>query len=102
MTTGLMGDHDLAFAGYSGRDVDFYPAIRSAALRERKSEGGSPEITRFLRVVDVHVDGFRVERDADGRRQRVYVKHRAGAPSTGCGSRRSPPARRSSWGWSTS
>lgn len=32
---GLMGDHDLAFAGYSGRDVDFYPAIRTAALAEK-------------------------------------------------------------------
>lgn len=44
LITGLMGDHDLAFAGYSGRDVDFYPAIRSAALRERnarKAKGSS-------------------------------------------------------------
>ena len=39
LITGLMGDHDLAFAGYSGRDVDFYPAIRSAALREGKARG---------------------------------------------------------------
>lgn len=44
LITGLMGDHDLAFAGYSGRDVDFYPAIRSAALREGKARAveGSP------------------------------------------------------------
>lgn len=42
LITGLMRDHDLAFVGYSGRDVDFYPAIRTTALREkeaRKAEG---------------------------------------------------------------
>lgn len=47
-------------------------------LENMLDEEDSPEITRFLRAVDVHVDGFRVERDADGRRQRVYVRHRVG------------------------
>lgn len=45
LITGLMRDHDLAFAGYSGRDVDFYPAIHAVARREkaaRKAEG-SPD-----------------------------------------------------------
>lgn len=44
LITGLMRDHDLALAGYGGHDVDFYPAIRSAVLKEkeaRKAEGSS-------------------------------------------------------------
>lgn len=41
-------------------------------------EEDSPQIAHFLKAVDVHIDGFRVERDSDGRRQRVYVKHNVG------------------------
>lgn len=44
-------------------------------LEEMLDEEDSPEITRFLKAVDVHVDGFRVEADDERRRQRVYVKH---------------------------
>lgn len=41
---GLMGDHDLAFVEYSGRDVDFYLAICATVLREGKAREaeGSP------------------------------------------------------------
>lgn len=58
LITGLMRDHDLAFAGYSGRDVDFYPAIHAAARRERKARGGrtvarlrlpAPVLVRLIR-----------------------------------------------------
>lgn len=44
-------------------------------LEEMLDEEDSPEITRFLKAVDVHVDGFRVEDDDEGRRHRVYVRH---------------------------
>lgn len=47
-------------------------------LEDMLDEEDSPEIVRFLRAVDVHVDGFRVERDEDGERQRVYVRHSVG------------------------
>lgn len=44
-------------------------------LEEMLSEEDSPEISRFLKAVDVHVDGFRVEVDDERHRHRVYVKH---------------------------
>lgn len=47
-------------------------------LEDMLDERDSPEIVRFLKAVDVHVDGFRVERSEDGERQRVYVRHSVG------------------------
>lgn len=47
-------------------------------LEEMLDEGDSPEITSFLKAVDVHVDGFRVEEDDEGQRHRVYVRHVVG------------------------
>ncbi|WP_353738883.1 AAA family ATPase [Collinsella ihumii] len=47
-------------------------------LGEMLDEGDSPEITSFLKAVDVHVDGFRVEEDDEGQRHRVYVRHVVG------------------------
>ena len=38
-------------------------------------EDDSLEITRFLRAVDVRIDGFRVEKAPEWRGQRVFVKH---------------------------
>ncbi len=58
--------------------LDYNSFYLEHLLENMLDEKDSPEITRFLRAVDVHVDGFRVERDADGRRQRVYVKHKVG------------------------
>ena len=50
-------------------------------LEEMLDEGDSPAITGFLKAVDVHVDGFRVEDDDEGQRHRVYVRHVvAGSP----------------------
>lgn len=47
-------------------------------LEEMLDEGDSPEITSFLKAVDVHVDGFRVEEDDEGQRHRVYVRYVVG------------------------
>lgn len=47
-------------------------------LEDMLDEEDVPEIVRFLKAVDVHVDGFRVERDDDRDRQRVYVQHSVG------------------------
>lgn len=58
--------------------LDYNSFYLEHLLENMLDEGDSPEITQFLRAVDVHVEGFRVERDHDGRRQRVYVKHRVG------------------------
>lgn len=55
-----------------------YLNYNSCYLEHILDEEDSPEIVRFLRAVDVHVDGFRVERDEDGERQRVYVRHSVG------------------------
>ncbi len=38
-------------------------------------EADSPEVARFLCAVDVRIGGFRVERAAEGRGQRVFVRH---------------------------
>ncbi|MFR3925860.1 MAG: AAA family ATPase, partial [Collinsella sp.] len=38
-------------------------------------EAESPEVTRFLRAVDVRIDGFRVEKAPEWRGQRVFVRH---------------------------
>ena len=58
--------------------LDYNSFFLEHLLENLLDEKESPEITRFLKAVDVHVDGFRVERDTDARRQRVYVKHRVG------------------------
>lgn len=58
--------------------LDYNSFFLEHLLENLLDEKESPEITRFLKAVDVHVDGFRVERDFDARRQRVYVKHRVG------------------------
>ena len=44
-------------------------------LEQLLDEDDSPEITRFLRAVDVRIDGFRVEKAPEWRGQRVFVKH---------------------------
>lgn len=41
-------------------------------------EKDSPEVAKFLKAVDVRIDGFRVEKAPEGRGQRVYVKHEVG------------------------
>ncbi len=45
------------------------------ALEQMLDEADSPEVSRFLRAVDVRVDGFRVEKAEGGRGQRVFVRH---------------------------
>ena len=45
------------------------------ALEQMPDEADSPEAARFLRAVDVRIDGFRVEKAPEGRGQRVFVKH---------------------------
>ena len=47
-------------------------------LEEMLREEDSHEISRFLKAVDVHVDGFRVEVDDERHQHRVYVKHVVG------------------------
>lgn len=47
-------------------------------LEQMLDEGDSREVTRFLRAVDVHIDGFRVERAPEWRGQRVFVRHEVG------------------------
>ena len=44
-------------------------------LEELLDEEDSAEVAQFLQAIDVHVDGFRFERDEERERQRVYVKH---------------------------
>lgn len=39
----LMEDHDCALIGYSGRDIDLYPSIRSASLRRLRSGRHAPD-----------------------------------------------------------
>ena len=58
--------------------LDYNNAHLERALESMLSEDDSPRISRFLRAVDVRVDGIRVERDEEGRGQRVYVRHEVG------------------------
>ncbi len=51
------------------------------ALEQILNEEDSPEIARFLRAVDVRIDGFRVEKESEGRDRRVFVKHNVGGKS---------------------
>lgn len=55
--------------------LNYNSAYLEGALEQMLEEGDSPEVTRFLRAVDVHVDGFRIEKADGGRRQRVFVRH---------------------------
>lgn len=45
-------------------------------LEQMLDEGDSREVTRFLRAVDVRIDGFRVERAPEWCGQRVFVRHK--------------------------
>lgn len=56
--------------------LDYNSFYLEHLLENMLDEKDAPEITKFLKAVDVHIDGFRVERDEEERRQRVYVKHR--------------------------
>ena len=47
-------------------------------LEQMLDEGDSREVTRFLRAVDVRIDGFRVERAPEWRGRRVFVRHEVG------------------------
>ena len=62
---------DCIYLNYNSRYLEHI-------LEDMLDEKDSPEITRFLKAVDVHIDGFRVERDEDRERQRVYVRHSVG------------------------
>lgn len=58
--------------------LDYNSFYLEHLLENMLNEEDASEITRFLKAVDVHIDGFRVERNEEDRRQRVYVKHRLG------------------------
>lgn len=55
--------------------LDYNSSYLERALEQMLDEDDSPEITRFLKAVDVHVDGFRVEESGDERGRRVFVRH---------------------------
>lgn len=55
--------------------LDYNNFYLERLLENMLDEDDAPEITRFLKTVDVHIDGFRVESNEDERSQRVYVKH---------------------------
>lgn len=57
--------------------LDYNSYFLERALEGVLEEEDSPSITRFLKAVDVHVDGFRVEKGDDGG-QRVFVRHVVG------------------------
>lgn len=62
---------DAAFLNYNSSYLE-------RMLEQMLDEGDSREVTRFLRAVDVRIDGFRVERAPEWRRQRVFVRHEVG------------------------
>lgn len=68
-------------------------------LEQLLDEDDSPEVTRFLRAVDVRIDGFRVERAPEWRGQRVFVRHEVGGKAYELRLSRNLPEPRSSWGW---
>ena len=55
--------------------LNYNSSYLERALEQMLDEADSPEVTRFLRAVDVRIDGFRVEKAPEGRGQRVFVKH---------------------------
>lgn len=55
--------------------LNYNSSYLERALEQMLDETDSPEVTRFLRAVDVRIDGFRVEKAPEGRGQRVFVRH---------------------------
>lgn len=55
--------------------LNYNSSYLERALEQMLDEADSPEVTRFLRAVDVRIDGFRVEKAPEGRGQRVFVRH---------------------------
>ena len=62
----------------NGVFLNYNSSYLERALEQMLDEDDSPEVTRFLRAVDVRIDGFRVEKAAEEHRQRVFVKHAVG------------------------
>ena len=58
--------------------LNYNSSYLERALEQMLDEAESPEVTRFLRAVDVRIDGFRVEKAPEGRGQRVFVRHDVG------------------------
>ena len=59
----------------NGVFLNYNCSFLERALEQILDEADSPEITRFLRAVDVRIDGFRVEETSEGRNRRVFVGH---------------------------
>ena len=59
----------------AGVFLNYNSSYLERALENILDEKESPAITRFLRAVDVPVDGFRIERLEEEGRQKVYVRH---------------------------
>lgn len=78
MNTDLESVHRAASWFLGGVFLDYNSFYLEHILEEMLDEGRSPEITSFLRSVDIHVDGFRVEIDDESGRHRVYVRHVVG------------------------
>lgn len=55
--------------------LNYNSSYLERVLEQMLDEADSPEVTRFLRAVDVRIDGFRVEKAPEGRGQRVFVRH---------------------------
>lgn len=62
----------------NGVFLNYNSSFLERALEQILDEADSPEITRFLRAVDVRIDGFRVEETSEGRNRRVFVGHNVG------------------------
>ena len=62
----------------NGVFLNYICSFLERALEQILDEADSPEITRFLRAVDVRIDGFRVEETSEGRNRRVFVGHNVG------------------------
>ena len=75
MNTDIEAIQDAASWFLDCTPLNYNNSYLERRLESMLDEENEPEITRFLRAIDIHVDGFRVERDAGGYRQRVYVKH---------------------------
>lgn len=59
----------------AGVFLNYNSSYLERALENILDESDSPATTRFLRAVDVPVDGFRIERLEEEGRQKVYVRH---------------------------
>ena len=51
----------------NGVFLNYNSSYLERALEQMLDEDDSPEVTRFLRAVDVRIDGFRVEKAAEAR-----------------------------------